>query len=199
MTSNVFSIRAAATAGDPEQPWSDEAVAAACCTGDPRAIGELFDRFEIPVTRFLSRLAGGGDVEDLVQNTFLQIVRGRAKYDGRSSVKTWLFAIATNIMRQHRRSSRLRWKLLWTLTSVDQSPSHDRVANQVDARRNIERVRSAFESLSENSRLAFVLCEVEGFSAKEAGRVLGANEVTIWKRISDVRKALVRAAEGERR
>ena len=89
MTSNVLSIRA--TAANPEQPWSDEAVAAACCTGDPRAIGELFDRFEIPVTRFLSRLVGGGDVEDLVQNTFLQIVRGRARYDGRSSVKTWLF------------------------------------------------------------------------------------------------------------
>ena len=197
MTSNVVSIRA--PLGKPEEPWSDEAVAAACCTGDPKAVGELFDRYEIPVTRYLSRLVGGGDVEDLVQNTFLQIVRGRAKYDGRSSVKTWLFAIATNIMRQHRRSSALRWKLLWTLTSLSQPTTNESLSSQVDARRNIERVRAAFESLSENARLAFILCEVEGCSAKEAGRVLGSNEVNIWKRVSDARKALARAAEGEPR
>ena len=196
MTSNVVSIRAIMDKS--EEPWSDEAVAAACSTGDPKAIGELFDRYEIPVARFLSRLVGGGDVEDLVQNTFLQIVRGSAKYDGRSSVKTWLFAIATNIMRRHRRSSALRWRLLWTLTGMQQPAINEQLSNQVDARRNIDRVRSAFESLSENARLAFVLCEVEGFSAKEAGKVLGSNEVTIWKRVSDARKALARAAVGER-
>jgi len=191
MNSNVVSIRA--PVGGSTEPWSDEAVAAACCTGDPKAVGELFDRYEIPVTRFLSRLAGGGEVEDLVQNTFLQVVRGRAKYDGRSSVKTWLFAIATNIMRQHRRTSAQRWRLLWTLTSMDQSTVDDRLSYQVDARRNIERARAAFESLSDNARLAFILCEVEGFSAKEAGRVLGSNEATIWKRVSDARKAMIRA------
>src|SRR5512133_3862347 len=69
----------------------------------------------------------------------------------------------------------------------------EELSTQIDARRDIERVRAAFMSLSEKVRGAFVLCELEGFSAKEAGQVLGTNEVTIWKRVSDARKALVRA------
>jgi RNA polymerase sigma factor (sigma-70 family) len=197
MTADVVSLRA--LAAPVTEPWSDEAVAAACSAGNPEAIGELFDRYEIPVTRFLSRLTGGGDVEDLVQSTFLEIVGQRAHYDGRSSVKTWLFAIATNIVRRHRRTSARHWKLTWTLSSVDPCGIDECLSAQLDARRDVERVRSAFASLSEKVRLAFILCEVEGLSAKEAGQILDANEVTVWKRVSDARKALIRASrEGER-
>jgi RNA polymerase sigma-70 factor (ECF subfamily) len=137
-------------------------------------------------------------VEDLVQSTFLEVVGQRARYDGRSSVKTWLFAIATNIVRRHRRATARRWKLAWLLASVE--PRIDEsLSSQLDARRDVERVRTAFAALSEKARLAFLLCEVEGFSAKEAGQVLGSNEVTVWKRVSDARKALARASrEGQR-
>lgn len=196
MTATIVSLRApAATTND---PWSDEGVAAACATGDPKAIAELFDRYEVPVTRFLSRLLGGTEVEDLVQSTFLEVVGQRARYDGRSSVKTWLFAIATNMVRRHRRTSARRWRLVWTLSNVEPRMDEE-LSTQIDARRDIERVRAAFMSLSEKVRVAFVLCELEGFSAKEAGQVLGTNEVTIWKRVSDARKALVRASmEGQK-
>lgn len=197
MTGTVVSLRASATPSR-DEPWSDAAVAAACAAGDPKAIGELFDRYEVPVTRYISRLTGGGDVDDLVQCTFLEIVGRRARYDGRSSVKTWLFAIATNIVRRHRRSLVRRWRLNWTFPSIECRIDED-LSSQLDARRDVERIRAAFAALSEKARTAFVLCEVEGLSAKEAGEVLGANEVTVWKRVSDARKALLRASkEGQR-
>ncbi len=196
MTSRVLSIRT--RTNDAQEPWTDEAIALACSSGDPQAVAELFERFQLPVTRFLSRLTTGSDVEDLVQATFLQIARGKARFDGRSAVKTWLFAIATNVMRQHCRTSARRKRLLWALTSASNGPPNDRLSEQVDARRSVQYMRAAFESLSEKSRVAFVLCEIEGLSAREASQVLSSTETAIWKRVSDARKALLKAVEGPR-
>jgi RNA polymerase sigma-70 factor (ECF subfamily) len=180
------------------EPWSDEAVALACSSGDPQAIAELFERYQLPVTRFLSRLINAADVEDLVQITFLQIARGKARFEGRSSVKTWLFAIATNVMRQHYRSTARKKRLLWALACVNVTTTGERLLEQVDARRNVQSVREAFDALPEKSRVAFVLCEVEGLSAREAGVALATSETAIWKRVSDARKAMLRVMEGER-
>jgi RNA polymerase sigma-70 factor (ECF subfamily) len=193
MNSRVLSIRA--RSDNASEPWTDEALALACCSGDPRVVAELFERFHLPVTRFLSRLVAGADLEDLVQATFLQVARGKARFDGRSAVRTWLFAIAANVMRQHCRTSARRKRLLWTLTTTSNGAPNDRLSEQVDARRNVQYVRAALESLSEKSRLAFVLCEIEGLSAREAGEVLDSTETAIWKRVSDARKALLRAVE----
>jgi RNA polymerase sigma-70 factor (ECF subfamily) len=195
MSATVLSFRA--RKDEAHEPWTDEAVAAACCSGDPRAIAELFERFQLPITRFLSRAQGGADVEDLVQTTFMLIARGKCRFDGRSSVKTWLFGIATNVMRQHFRSKMRRRKLTFHLLASPRTDSFDRVLEQVDARRDIRLVEAAFAELPEPSRLAFVLCELEGLSAKEAGRVLNASESAIWKRVSDARKALLLVVGGE--
>jgi RNA polymerase sigma-70 factor (ECF subfamily) len=196
MSATVLPFRA--RKDEAEEPWTDEAVAAACYTGDPRAIAELFDRFQLPVTRFLSRVVGGVDVEDLVQTTFMRIARGKCRFDGRSSVKTWLFGIAANVVRQHYRSGARRKRLMTHLSAVPPVDYCDRVFEQVDARRDIRLVQAAFAELPEASKMAFVLCELEGLSAKEAGRVLEASEAAIWKRISDARKTLVRVVGGEK-
>lgn len=194
MTANVLPFRAQKS--EAQQPWSDEAVAAACGTGDPRAIAEFFERFQVPVTRFLSRVVGGADVEDLVQITFLQIARGQCKFEGRSSAMTWLFGIAANVLRQHRRSTARRKRLAWALTILPTTASVDRTIEQVQARRCMAQVQRAFAALPEASRVAFVLCEIEGLSARDAARVLDTSETAIWKRISDARKALLRTVDG---
>jgi RNA polymerase sigma-70 factor, ECF subfamily len=194
MNSGVLSMRARAEVT--REPWTDEAVAVACSSGDPQAVAEMFERFEALVTRFLSRLVNHGDVEDLVQVTFLQIARGVARFDGRSTAKTWLLAIAANVLRQHRRATARRKRLLWTLTGVERGTVSDRLCEQIDARRSIESVRVAFDSLSEKSRIAFVLCEIEGLTAREAGQILESSETAIWKRVSEARKVLLKATEG---
>jgi RNA polymerase sigma-70 factor (ECF subfamily) len=176
-----------------QEPWTDEAVAQACSSGDSLAVTELFERFQASVARFLSRLVTDADVDDLVQITFLQIARGKARFDGRSAVRTWLFAIATNVMRQHCRHLARRKRLLWALTSTRHHPPKDRLSEQLEARRTVQCMQLAFNSLSEKSRLAFVMCEIEGLTAREAGDVLEATETAIWKRVSDARKVLLKA------
>jgi RNA polymerase sigma factor (sigma-70 family) len=176
--------------------WTDEAVGYACGSGDPEAVAELFERFQGPLTRYFSRLLRADpEVEDLVQATFLEVARGRARFDGLSNVRTWLFGIATNVFRHHVRAAMRRRRFLRDWSLVRSETIIEQQSGITQAHRALERLRVALAALPETSRIAFVLCEIEGFSAREAGVVLNAREATIWKRVSDARKTLHTALE----
>lgn len=197
MTARVIKIRRPAAQ---DAPLSDEAIAHACASRDPAAVSELFDRFHAKVTRYLARAVGSGvDIEDLVQSTFLEVARGAARFDGRSSVGTWLLGIATNVARHHLRSRTRRARMLRAVKDSSPPQSTSRVAETVDARRLLQAVEQLIDEQPEERRLAFLLCELEGVSAGEAARMLETTETAIWKRVSDVRRALrALATEGVR-
>ena len=102
--SDVIPLRPGPSAQARTSALSDEGLARACGAGDPAAIGELFDRFQPRVTRYLRRLLPDDAVEDALQAVFLEVARGTAVFDGRAAVSTWLFASATNVARHERRS-----------------------------------------------------------------------------------------------
>jgi RNA polymerase sigma-70 factor, ECF subfamily len=169
---------------------SDESVATACSTGDSAAVAELFTRFNAPVTRYLSRLVPSRtDVEDLLQATFLQVARGRAHYAGRASVRTWLFGIATNVVKHHRRSGARLLRLL-DAARREPPPASRSPGDDDDAKRTLHRIERALNCLTHDQRFAFVLCEIEGLSAREAALILETSEQAVWRRVSDARRAL---------
>ena len=89
---------------------SDEALLAACGTGDTNALGALFDRFHEIVYRFAGRLATTDELarDDLVQATFLEIRRTVGSFAGTSSVRTWILGGAANLARHSSRGERRR-------------------------------------------------------------------------------------------
>lgn len=171
------------------EEMSDEALARACITGDAAAVGLLFDRFHPRIARYLGRLVRHDEVEDLLQQTFLQVARSKTAYDGRAAVSTWLMAIATNVVRHHRRTMGRRRKLESALAHAHDDAYRD-VARDVDSKRKLAAAKRALMALSPKLREAFVLCELEGCSAREAGEILGASEAAVWKRVSKARKAI---------
>ena len=176
------------------EPLSDEAVAYACATGDETAIATLFDRFGERVARYVWKLVDSNDVDDIVQSTFLVIARCSAKYDGRAAVTTWLFGIATNVVRHHRRSTRRRQRLAVALSVLPGRRAPD-LNDQLEARRKVDEARRVFDELREADREAFALCVLEGLSAQEAAEALGTSESAVWKRVSRARKQLRDAVE----
>ncbi len=188
MTARVVALRAPTRQ---ESSLSDEAVALACGSGDPEAIAELYDRFERSVTRYVSRhLRDLSDCEDVVQATFVEIARGRARFQQHSSAKTWVFGIATNVIRHHLRSASRRRKLSLAFGFARSGSTAPPQSAAVEARAELARVERALAALPEARRLAFVLCEVEGLSAREAAEVLGTSETAVWRRVCDARRAL---------
>src|SRR5262245_29430667 len=75
--------------------------------GDTAAFDELFLRYRQPTHAYLSRLAGEKTGEDLLQATFLSVIRARGRFDRSARFKPWLYAIATNAARDSLRRRRV--------------------------------------------------------------------------------------------
>src|SRR6202165_1978871 len=77
--------------------------------GDEAAFAALLDRYHGPLFRLaMSHLRDRDAAEDAVQETWLQVIAGLDRFEGRSSLKTWIFGILLNVARsRRRRESRL--------------------------------------------------------------------------------------------
>jgi RNA polymerase sigma-70 factor (ECF subfamily) len=185
--------------GPDEQPVADGDLVAAVAAGDGDALGELFDRFHQDVWRFASRLTGGRDVDDLVQETFVAVGRAAARYEERAAgVRSWIFGVAANVARHHRRAEARRRRLI-EVASVEPEVQGETPHHEATRREQLRRLTDAMASLSHDLRVPFVMCQIEGVPGPEAARVLGIPEGTLWRRLHQARKALgaALAAPGE--
>lgn len=173
---------------------SDEALLAACGTGDNAALGALFDRFNLAVYWFVARLRGTDEIarDDLVQETFLEAQRIAARFRGTSSVKTWLLGIAANVTRQQARSERRRRVRQAHFVERLELVS-DPLDTHVDRRRLLARIHDAMARLPHDQQVAFILCDIEQLPAVEVAAALEVPVGTLGRRLHHARKA-VRAA-----
>jgi RNA polymerase sigma-70 factor, ECF subfamily len=180
--------------GEPAE-MSDAGLVASCAMGEVAALGALFDRYSGAVYGFLARFAPSrADADDLVQATFLEVQRAAPRFQGKSSVKTWILAIAANIARHHLRDEGRRLAGVSALAERPRAEAGrpDEVAAE---RELIARIGEAVAALSHDLRVVFVLCDLEGVPGVEAARVLGLRDGTLTRRLCEARKA-IRAALG---
>ncbi len=176
---------------------SDEALLSACGTGDSAALGELYERFHAVVYRVLSRLVGASCIEldDLVQATFIEVMRAAAQYQRRASVRTYVLGIAANVARHHHRSQHRRMRLGSDWPADCETA--DCPEKQAVQREFLQRLKLALEALPHEQRVAFVMCDLEEIPGVEVARALGVPEGTLWRRLHEARRSLRRAlAEG---
>jgi len=179
-------------------PLSDEALIAACATGDPNALAQLFDRLCNDVTRFLGRLAyiDSQDVQDCVQDVFLAVFRSASSYRQRSGVKTWVLAIAGNVARERwRKTARgrsVRDQLALDVFRVE-GPSLECATVTKDL---ILRVERSIKTLPHDLRVAFVMCDVEELPGVEVAHALGIPNGTLYRRLHEARQRLRRELDG---
>ena len=74
--------------------------------GDRGAFDVLYQRYREPIAAYLTRIVGRGSAEDLLQVTFLSLVRARGRYQRNARFRPWLYAIATNAARDYLRRRR---------------------------------------------------------------------------------------------
>jgi RNA polymerase sigma-70 factor (ECF subfamily) len=178
------------------EEMSDEAIVAACASGDTAALGMLFDRFHRDVLRFLSRVLGADclDLDDLAQATFIEVWRSASRFGRRSSVKSWILAIAHNLARHHVRGEVRRR----TALSVLEHRPQRAVRSQEEAVGDqllVERLAVALRDLDADRRTAFIMCDLEEIPGVDVANALGIRPGTLWRRLHEARKALRRALE----
>lgn len=173
---------------------SDRALVFAVAAGDQAALGALYDRFGRDVFRFVLRLAPGCDAEDFVQLAFLEAHRSAARFRGDAAVKTWLFGIAANLVRNHFRTETRKRRAVDTLAVQPRRPPTS-PGDAITREQQRRWVAAAIERLTPALREAYVLCVIEELPGGEAARALGIREASLYRRLSDAREALRAAIE----
>ncbi len=170
---------------------SDQALVAACATGENAALGALYDRHVDAVRRFLGRMSGTDerDLDDLVQATFETVPRAARRFGGESQVRTWLFGVANNVARHHVRSE-VRRKRLASAFAEERPGAPGDGSAEVLERERAARLAAAIAALPDKLREAFVLVYLEGIAGGEVAALLGVREGTIWKRLFQARARL---------
>jgi RNA polymerase sigma-70 factor (ECF subfamily) len=187
-------------AGDAAE-MSDEALLAACAVGERAALGALFDRHHQAVFRFLGRLiaAERHALDDLVQNTFLEVWRSAGRFASKGAARSWILGVSANVARHHVRGEARRRAAMQQIPTDSDAVSGGRRPDDAAADRElVARLDAAVAGLPHDLAVAFVLCDLEDVPGVEAARALGVREGTMWRRLHDARKRL-RAAIGEGR
>ena len=140
------------------------------------------------LTRVLVRLVGdGAHVDDLLQETFLVAYRKRATFDGRSTARTWLYAIAARLAMRHRRGA---GRFLRAIGLYADEPARAPVAPDEDLERARAAllVREALDRIPFKQREVFVLYELEELEGADIATLLGIPINTVWTRLHHGRK-----------
>jgi RNA polymerase sigma-70 factor (ECF subfamily) len=148
----------------------------------------LYNAHAADVSRWVRSLAGpDAEVEDLVQEVF--IVAHRSTFRADSAVTTWLFGIAANLVKQHRRVQKVRQWLGGSANEVaGHVPSAELSSPEVMARRQAQaRVYRVLDTLKEKQRTALILFELEGRPAAEIAELYGVTPSVVWVWLSRAR------------
>lgn len=168
------------------RPSADPVLLARLSQGEVGALGELYDRHQHAVRRFVSRATGDAeDVDDLVHKTFLTAAKCAARFDGRDDCRPWLMGIAVRLLQQRRRASTRLLVIVAALRNT-RPTAHD-ARPQLVVRSDLAR---ALGRLSEPKRVALLLTEVEGLSCPEVAELLGVPVGTVWTRLHAARREL---------
>ena len=162
---------------------------------------EVYERFQPGVLRFLSRLVGEEEAEDVAQEVFLRVDRGLEGFRGEASIGTWIYRIARNAA-----LDRLRSRPAWH-ESVRQLRSHgseedpvDVISQLPDEQASLEQylvgkemsecIRGRIDILPESYRRVLVLSELVGMTNAEIASALGVSEGAVKIRLHRARSLL---------
>jgi RNA polymerase sigma-70 factor, ECF subfamily len=126
-------------------------------------------------------------VDDVVQETFLVVHRRLPGFEGRSSIKTWVFAILLRVVSDWRRSQRRKGGL----ASLDALAPHGEVhderspcpATELETTQALRLLHGLLDGLDDDRRAVFVLAELEQATAPEIAELLGIPLNTVYSRL----------------
>lgn len=168
-------------------------------SGDRAEFARLVDAYSGVIYRLaVKMLDNPQDAEDVLQETFLKAFKALPKFDGRSSLSTWLYRIAANEALMLLRKRKVQFvsidepnetddELQEPLEIVDWCCMPESELLSAEARRYLDQ---AIDKLSPNLRIVFLLRDIEGLSTEETAQALNLSEMAVKTRLSRARLQL---------
>jgi RNA polymerase sigma factor (sigma-70 family) len=171
------------------------ALSSAWASGDMDAGSLLFERHYRAVYRFfVNKLASLAEVEDLVQQSFMAALEAHARYRGDASFKTFLLAIARNLLLKHIRDRRPNDPLDAGETSLADCGLG--ISTIAQLRREQQLLLTALRHIPIDSQAVLEMTYWEQMTAKAVAEVLGESEAAIRGRLRKAKLELRGAIEG---
>jgi RNA polymerase sigma-70 factor (ECF subfamily) len=183
-------------AAEEKPTYPVEPLVERCKSGEQAAYRELFQKYHSWVQGTVYHLVPGpSDLDDVVQNVFLEVFRSIHRFEGRSRFSTWLTRLAINVAMGYRRKWKF-WQRTEETAGTDEGltsaavealrpPSPD---DAVGARRTRAAVHRLVAQLSPKKKVVFVLSEIQGLQAPEIATLLGIPSATVRTRLFHARK-----------
>ena len=159
---------------------------------DTAAFRELYNRHRADVARLVYRMLGGrGDLEDVIQEVFVQVHKSLKDFRGQSKLSTWLHRVTVNVVLMHRRAARSRPVFAdeplgeALVHGVEVPPDED-----VERRERVRAFARLLDRLADKKRIVFVLHELEGISPTEIAKIVGAPVLTVRTRLFYARREI---------
>ncbi len=153
--------------------------------GDLAAFSVLYERHKDVVFQFVLRSIGRReDAEDLVQETFCRAWTAIGRFRGEARFRTWVTKIAASACADHLRTAAQRSRLAREVPLEDEVMASDLAvpdAQQANATR--QAIIRALHALPLQHRQLVILCDVQGFTSREAATILGCSAVSVRVRL----------------
>ncbi len=161
--------------------------------GEPEVFAVLFDRYAAVMWRYLARRVGSEIADDLLGELFRIAFEHRAGFDPAfTTAAPWLYGIATNLVRRHRRSEDRRLRAIERLGAqrVLSGRTADEIVDTLDAGRLWPRVAAAIRELPSVERDTLLLFAWEELSYADVAAALGIPVGTVRSRLNRARARL---------
>jgi len=161
--------------------------------GDSRAFEQIMIATERRVALLCWRILGDADeVKDAMQEIFLRVFRHLGRFDERRDFRGWLFRIAVNVCRDHRKK---RTRIFVGLEEAGDVACPDDVDARIAAKEELALLTRAVDTLPEKERLALILRDVEEIPTEEVAQILGSRPSTVRVQIHSARNKIRKLME----
>jgi len=153
----------------------------------------IYASFHPRIFRYLTRLVGQGEAEDLTQEVFLRVNKGLPDFKGDAKLSTWIYRIATNVATDRIRSRSSKESESGKVIPLDERLNEEGVDLKGDKKPSVEKqamreemsacVQDYINSLPESYRIPVILSEIGGLTNKEIAEALGLTMETVKIRL----------------
>jgi RNA polymerase sigma-70 factor (ECF subfamily) len=195
--SRNFSGPARQTLGEVE----DVGLLEAARRGDASAFSGLFARYQGPIFRYAAHMCGRDTADDIVQETFLAVLRGASQYDAsRGPVAGYLFGIARHfVLKRMTARQMVSFDEEWDEAAITTERDQPSALETLTREETVAAVRVAIRSLPPSYREAIVLCELQEMSYEAAAGIAECPVGTIRSRLHRAKALLLSKLSAERR
>jgi RNA polymerase sigma-70 factor (ECF subfamily) len=171
-------------------------LASRCAAGERAAQRQLFDEHKSRVHGTLYRILGSNrDMEDLIQESFLQVFRSISSYRGDARLATWISRISARVAYTY--LSRRKLPTV-ALESVPETPAGDAGAERhAIAREATRRLYGVLDRIDAKQRIAFALHVIDGLPLREVAEITDATVVAVKTRVWRARKEVAKRAKND--